>query len=320
LGKRHFYKVNIEITNLCNLQCTFCPEVERPKKWMSPELFRSVLTEVAPLTRSVALHLMGEPLLHPQLDQIVGICIEQKVPLFLVSNGVLLKEKHEAFLYHPIFRQISFSLHSFRDNYGDKDPTDYLERIFNFSERAIERNPRLFINYRLWNSDPSQKLSDRNGDFLERIEARFGAKLPRSWSFGEDKKARIGNRLSVHFDEAFVWPSLKAEDLSERGTCQALSSHFGVLVDGTVVPCCLDKEGNIPLGKIGETPLNQILTSEKATALLQGFRKGVLVDPLCRKCQYITRFETKDRDQAASTATRSDSGTTDAALGFLVSG
>ncbi len=288
--RRRYWKVNIEILNLCNLQCSFCPEVLRKKQWMSPAFFRQVVEEVAPLTRVVALHLMGEPLLHPQFEEIVHICVEKGLQVFLVSNGVLLCPKKEAVLLGEGFRQISFSLHSFKDNFGDKDPTEYLERIFQFTERALLERPRLFINYRLWSATAQASLGEGSGDILSRIESRFRVRLPREWERGAEKRVPIAGGLSLHLDEKFTWPTLDREELSRHGTCQALSSHFGVLADGTVVPCCLDKEGKIPLGKLGEQPLGEILDSPKAKALLQGFNSGRLIDPLCRRCQYIERF------------------------------
>jgi radical SAM protein with 4Fe4S-binding SPASM domain len=290
MAKLRYWKVNIEILNLCNLQCSFCPEVLRKKQWMAPDFFRSVLDEVAPLTRVVTLHLMGEPLLHPNFEEIVGICVEKKLQIFLVSNGVLLGPKQERVLLGEGFRQVSFSLHSFKDNFGDKDPSEYLERIFQFTERALEQRPRLFINYRLWNSTAEMSLEQASGDLLSRIESRFKVLLPRDWARGAEKRFPIKGGLSLHLDEKFSWPTLEIPELNRLGTCQALSSHFGILADGTVVPCCLDKEGQIPLGKIGEVPLREILQSPKAKALLDGFKRGALIDPLCRRCQYVERF------------------------------
>ena len=126
---RRFNKVNIEISNICNLQCSFCPPVEREKKMMSLETFQSVISQVAPLTDQVTLHLMGDPLVHPKLAEFLGICSEYQVPVFFVSNGVLMNDLKAELLLNPIIRQVNFSLHSFHDNYGDKDPTIYLNKI-----------------------------------------------------------------------------------------------------------------------------------------------------------------------------------------------
>jgi radical SAM protein with 4Fe4S-binding SPASM domain len=287
---KRFKKVYIEISNVCNLQCTFCPEVERPKMRMAPDDFRRVVDQVAPLTRMVALHLMGDPLMHPQLDALVEICRERGVQIFLVTNGVLLRRAQADVLLRPTFRQISFSLHSFADNFPRADPTPYLQRIFEFTERAFREQPRLFINYRLWNLAETRGREQRNQRVLEAIERRFQIALPRELDVDTKKNHIVKNRLSLHFDTEFIWPSLDLPEKGVTGTCQGLRSHIGILVDGTVVPCCLDKEGAISLGNIHEHPLAEILAGARACAVRKGFRENRLVEPLCRRCQYIERF------------------------------
>lgn len=286
-----FHKVNIEISNVCNLKCSFCPEVVREKKMISVDLFRRVISEVAPLTSLVTFHLMGEPLVHPQLSELVEICHESNVKIFFVSNGVLLREKEIELLLHPAFHQVSFSLHSFPDNFGDKDMTHYLERIFLFTERAFVERPNLYINYRLWNLNDVRGTKTDNQEILARIEERFGVVLPRTWNVRARKSFNFKNRLSLHFDTEFTWPDLALPVLGNHGRCQGLSNHFGILVDGTVVPCCLDKEGKIPLGRIQDTPIKEILDGARAQRILKGFRERRLVEDLCQRCQYIERFQ-----------------------------
>lgn len=293
-----FSKVNIEIGNICNLQCTFCPEVERPKGFMQASLFRNVIEQVAPLTEQVCLHLMGEPLLHPRLEELVGICEEFRTPIFFVTNGTRLNEKLSTLLLRPIFRQVNFSLHSFFDNYPQADATEYLDRIFRFTERAFESRSDLYVNYRLWDLDSIEASLKRHEWMLERIEARFGVAITRKPVIRRFKSRRLVGRLYVHFDTEFIWPNLSLPVLGEAGTCKGLSTHFGILVDGTVVPCCLDKEGVIPLGNITEMSLETILATERAVAIREGFTAGVLKEPLCQRCPYIQRFAQSGRAHA----------------------
>lgn len=288
--RSRYYKVNIEISNICNLQCSFCPEVIRAKKLIDVALFQRVIDEVAPLTKVVTLHLMGDPLVHPKLAELVEICHRAQLQIFLVTNGVLLREKEAELLLHPAFRQVSFSLHSFADNFGAKDSSVYLERIFQFTEAAFARRPELYINYRLWNLRNPRGMEATNQDVLRRIEARFGVHVPSEWDLSQGKSVPIKQRLSMHFDTEFVWPALELPTLGVAGTCQGLSSHFGVLVDGTVVPCCLDKEGVIALGNVKDQPLTRILAGARAQKMIAGFRQGHLVEDLCRRCNYIERF------------------------------
>jgi len=290
-SRKKYSKVNIEISNICNLQCSFCPEVIRAKKLIEIDLFEKVISQVAPLTDQVCFHLMGDPLVHPKLAELVEICDRYQVKIFFVTNGVLLREKQAELLLHPAFRQVNFSLHSFFDNFKDQSPDVYLERIFSYTELAFERRPDLYINYRLWNLDDPLGTGEKNREMLRRIEARFNIQIDPERDVRREKSAKIKNRLYLHFDTEFVWPALELPVLGDSGTCYGLSNHFGVLVDGTVVPCCLDKEGSIPLGNIRDAPIEEILQAPRSRQILKGFQNGRLVEDLCKRCQYIERFK-----------------------------
>jgi MoaA/NifB/PqqE/SkfB family radical SAM enzyme len=287
---KRFQKVNIEISNICNLQCSFCPEVIRTKKLMPMELFRRVVQQVAPLTEQVCFHLMGDPLVHPQLAELIEICHEYEAKIFFVTNGVLLREQQSQLLLHPAFRQVNFSLHSFFDNFPERDPTEYLRKILDYTDQALARRPDLYINFRLWNLLEPRGSSQRNQEMLSRIGEHFKTEINANIDVRSRKSIHLKNRAYLHFDTEFIWPAMSLPVLGSTGTCYGLSSHFGVLVDGTVVPCCLDKEGSIPLGKIQEQDIIGILDSPRSQALLQGFRKKKLVEGLCQRCQYIERF------------------------------
>lgn len=289
--RKKYSKVNIEISNICNLQCSFCPEVVRAKKLIDVALFEKIVSQVAPLTDQVCFHLMGDPLVHPQLAELVEICDRHQVKIFFVTNGVLLREKQAELLLHPAFRQVNFSLHSFFDNFKEQSPDVYLDRIFSYTERAFELRPDLYINYRLWNLNDPIGTGEKNREMLRRIEARFDVQIAPARDVRKEKSARIKNRLYLHLDTEFVWPALELPVLGEFGTCYGLSSHFGVLADGTVVPCCLDKEGSIPLGNILQLPIKEILEAPRSQRILKGFQDGRLVEDLCKRCQYIERFK-----------------------------
>lgn len=261
---------------------------------MPTPLFKKIIDEVSPLTEQITLHLMGDPLVHPKLNELIQICEEKQTPIFLVTNGVLLREDKAEWLFNKVFRQINFSLHSFEDNFPDKDPTLYLDKIFNFVERALKERPELYINFRLWNLGDVRGESTQNQHFLKEIYKKFGtpenASPPTEIDVRLKKSHRIIGRLYLHFDTEFIWPSLELPVLGEKGTCYGLRSHFGVLVDGTVVPCCLDKEGKIPLGNVQDQDMISILKSPRALKILKGFQERKLVEDLCKRCQYIERF------------------------------
>ncbi len=311
---KRFQKVNIEISNICNLQCSFCPEVRRAQQMMDLDLFTRSIEQVAPLTEMVCFHLMGEPLAHPLFEKFVQICHLHSVPIFLVSNGVLLREKQSELLLHPAFRQVNFSLHSFFDNFPKKDPEAYLSKIFAFIEAALLRRPDLYINLRLWNLSsgaaakarraqgaPNAPKEHSNDLLLKQISDQFGVPMPTDIDPRTQKGFRLLNRLYLHFDSEFTWPDLSLPILGSCGRCLGLKSHFGILVDGTVVPCCLDKEAAIPLGNLQYQELSAILQGDRAQKMLKGFSEGKLLEDLCQRCQYIERFQSTNKNDQAIT-------------------
>jgi hypothetical protein len=297
-ARKRFDKVYVEISNICNLQCDFCPEVLREKDVMSLELFARVAADVAPLAEQVCLHLMGEPLTHPRFSEFVRICAERGLPVNLTTNGTLLSAARVEALLHPIVRQVNFSVHSFESNFPGQDSGPYLEKIFAFTRRAFERRPDLYVNYRLWNQDGAGE--EKNADIIGRIERAFGVELDRRADVRWRKGRNVVDRLYLHFDSRFEWPRPGAPLLSETGTCRALSSHIGILSDGTVVPCCLDKEGVTVLGDARRRTLAEVLAGERAVRMAQGFKEGRLVEDLCRRCAFISRFDRQAARLAAA--------------------
>lgn len=296
MPKKRFHKIHIEISNICNLQCGFCPPVIRENKMMDLGLFERLVEQIVPLTDLVCLHLMGDPLVHPEFEKMVEICDRYELNIFLVTNGVLMREKHLATLLHPRFYQVNFSLHSFFDNFPEKNPDKYLSRIFEYTDRALAERPELYINYRLWNLQDPRGEDTRNRQMLEKVCEKYHFEMPDGFDVRNRKSVKVRKRLYLHFDTEFVWPSLDLPMLGKQGSCYGLSSHFGILADGTVVPCCLDKEGKISLGNANEETIESILRSNRAQAILDGFRQKKLTESLCQRCQYIERFSHKSLD------------------------
>ncbi len=291
---RRFQRIYIEISNVCNVQCSFCPTVDRQKQVMSAGQFRSVLERVAPHTSEVYLHLMGEPLGHPQLAEIIQACTDLKVAAKITTNGLLLIGNKVDLLLQPIVRQVNFSLHSFTDNFAEQSPRTYLQRLFKFAARARLERPDLYVNFRLWDLNEEQQGLTVNAAMRQMINDEFQVDLERlRQDVRRRKKVLLGGRIAAHFDSRFVWPALDAPRQGTRGTCHGLGTHVGIHADGTVVPCCLDKEAVLRLGNIFEQSLDEVAESPRAEAMRAGFERGELVEALCQHCQFATRFRRK---------------------------
>jgi radical SAM protein with 4Fe4S-binding SPASM domain len=250
--------------------------------------FEAVLKDVAPLAEIVCLHLLGEPLAHPKFSEILDVCERYNTQIDLTTNGILIKRYHERIINSPCVRQVNFSIQAFKDNFPDRDLDPFLQPIFEFTKSAHALRPELYINYRLWNQ---QSNDSDNEDVFLKIESHFNVTINRNVETGAIKSKKIWNRLYLHFDSRFEWPSFSLPHQGTRGRCHGTINHIGIHADGTVVPCCLDKNGSVNLGNVKEQSLHDILNSERFIKMRDGFLNGVLVEEFCQHCSFIRRFD-----------------------------
>ena len=278
-------KAYLEITNLCNLRCSFCPGTKRKTGFIAPEDFRLLAGRLRPHTDYLYLHLMGEPLMHPRLDELLGIAEGLDFRVMVTTNGTLLPERGGLLIDSPAVEKVSISLHSFEGNEGEEAVlADYLEQCLTFAAAAGAAGKKCGL--RLWNLDgeETQGANDRNGEILARMEAEF----PKPWKEGR-RGTGLAPNIYLEWGERFEWPDLDARE-GETRFCMGLRDQVGVLWDGTVVPCCLDHEGDIPLGNLYEQSLEDILNTPRARAIYDGFSQGRAAEELCRRCGYARRF------------------------------
>ncbi len=291
---KRFKRIHVEISNICNVQCSFCPIVERPKEIMAIDQYQKILDQIVALTDDICLHLMGEPLAHPSIEEILKRTSLAQGKVQITTNGLLIKKLGEMLINQPSLRQINFSLQAFKDNFPQRPLSEYLDPIIDFSNLCFSQRPDVYINYRMWNfGDESFK---ENEDLINYLEEKLNwDKLNREVDVSHIKSKKVfkDKKLYLHFDSRFEWPSPHFPNRSDRGTCQGLRNHFGIHADGSVVPCCLDKEAVITLGNAFEDSIESIIDGPRATSIREGFEKGVLVEDLCKKCTFIQRFDSK---------------------------
>lgn len=284
-GEGMLKKAYLEITNLCNLSCVFCPGTRRPTGFLTPEDFSLLAGRLRPHTEYLYLHLMGEPLAHPQLEEILRRAGALGFRVMITTNGTLLEERGRLLLASPAVERVSVSLHSFEGNEGD-GLADYLDRCLRFACSASAGGKRCAL--RLWNLDGAgtRGANRQNGAILSTLKGAF----PGPW-----KEGRRGTTLApgvfLEWGEVFDWPDLSAPEGDGPTFCYGLRDQVGVLWDGTVVPCCLDHEGDIPLGNLYRQTLAEILESPRARAIYDGFSRGRASEPLCRRCGFARWFQ-----------------------------
>ncbi len=243
---------------------------------MSLELVAKIASEIKELTDEVACHILGDPLMVKNISDYLDIFHANGLKTILTTSGFPLQKMDFEIFSHPSIKQINISLHSFFANSHKLLLDEYLESIF----RLCEIPHKYFVNLRYWVESDSKCV------LFEKLENEFGASISTS-----SEPIRLAPYTRLHFDECFVWPSLESHHQSS-GFCHGLSAQFGVLADGTVVPCCLDKDGVINLGSAQNSPLSDLLSSERAKLIRDGFRKNIATEELCRKCEYKGRFAT----------------------------
>jgi MoaA/NifB/PqqE/SkfB family radical SAM enzyme len=285
-----FYRIYIEITNVCGLKCSFCPTKNSPSKTMSLDMFETIIKQSSKYTKEIACHIMGDPLTVPNLNSYINIIEKYNLKAILTTSGYFLKKHTYTTLFHNGVKQINISLNSYNKNDSTISFSQYLSPIIALCKEKLKEDANLFINLRIWNLDESMSEKAFNMELFNQLSKSFkiGYTLDEVYKL-RPKNIRLENKILLHFDNYFEWPSLDNK-MYGNGSCLGLKSHIGILVDGRVVPCCLDCDGVITLGDLNIDTLDTILKSDKSTNISNGFKNGIAVEELCQRCSYKDRF------------------------------
>lgn len=273
-----YSRAYVEITNICNMNCSFCHGHSRDPRRMSQEEFARILEQLKGQTNYIYYHLMGEPLTHPLLPEFIKMAGEQGFKSIITTNGTLLK-KRAAELLEAGLHKVSISVHSFEDG-TEAEQERYLTEIADFAAEASAAG--VIVVFRLWNLGYD---GGRNQQILEFLQNR----LPGDWQ-ENTRGIRIREKLHLEYGDRFEWPDAEAQNYGEKVFCYGMKEQFGILCDGTVVPCCLDSEGVIALGNVYQEDLEEILNSPRAQKIRRGFDQRKAAEDLCRRCGYAQRF------------------------------
>ena len=273
-----YSRVYVEITNICNMACSFCHGHSRQNRRMTKPEFAHILQQLQGKTQYVYYHLMGEPLTHPQLPEFLQMAARAGFRSVITTNGTLLHKRGQELLEAGIHK-VSISLHSFEKKDDERYRT-YLQQVAEFAETAAQQGT--LVSFRLWNKG-------FDGGRNEMAESFLRAALPGHWQ-ENSRGYRVRDRIYLEYGDRFAWPDKAAEVQSQRVYCYGMQDHFGILCDGTVVPCCLDSDGVITLGNVFSQDLVDILETPRAKAMVEGFRNRKPTEDLCRRCGFATRF------------------------------
>ena len=278
--KKRFKKIYIEITNKCNLNCTFCLRTKKPKRDLSIDEFKLIISKIKDYTDYVYFHVQGEPLLHKDLEEFLKICEENHIKVNLTTNGTLINKYVDIFNKSKSLRQINLSLHSENNN------KDYLDEVFKTCQKI---SSSIYISYRIWNLNtlkPTKELVN----IMNKLSEYYNLNDEQKESILKNKSTKIDINTFVDKDNLFNWPDINNK-VDKNGFCYALKTHIGILSDGTVIPCCLDANGIINLGNIFKESLDDILNKQITKDIISGFQNNKAVHQLCKKCDFRERFE-----------------------------
>lgn len=273
-----YSRVYVEITNICNMNCSFCHGHSRKPRQMTEAEYARVLEQLTGKTQYIYHHLMGEPLIHPLLPRFIQMAVTAGFKPMLTTNGTLFDRFGDTILI-PGLHKINISLHSFEEN-SPQEHQDYIRSVSNFAKKA--RQNGTIISLRLWNNGCDE---GRNNTAIDTLQEN----LPGEWN-PNTRGYRIQEGLFLEWGDRFAWPDTAAPNYGDRVFCYGLRDHFGILCDGTVVPCCLDSDGIIALGNVFQEELTDILNSNRAKSIAEGFRQRRAVEDLCHRCGYAQKF------------------------------
>ena len=261
------------------MNCSFCHGHSRAARKMTADELATVFDKLRGVTSYVYFHLMGEPLTHPDLPKFIEMASERGFKPMITTNGTLLSRRGDEILASGALHKINISLHSFEGEDADKY-RKYLSEIASFAKKAASAGTIVVL--RLWNKGFDGGNNDIALGFLrESIDGEWAENT---------RGLRIREKLFLEWGDRFGWPDKDAEIQGDEVTCYGLRDHFGILSDGTVVPCCLDSDGVINLGNIFTDEIGDILGSERAVAMKRGFECRYATEELCKRCQYAQRF------------------------------
>ena len=260
------------------MSCSFCHGHKREGRRMSKDEFSLILDKLTDQTKYIYYHLMGEPLTHPQLPEFIKLAGEHGYKSIITTNGTLLKTRGEAILSAGVHK-VNLSLHSF-ENGSHEEHNRYIRELADFSKKAAEQGT--IVVFRLWNKGV-------DGGFNENAIKKLKDDISGDWE-ENSRGIKIRDKIYLEWGDRFEWPDINAEIKGNKFFCYGLKDQFGILADGTVVPCCLDSDGVINLGNIFKDDIRSILNSRRALDIIDGFKCGKASEELCKKCGYAQRF------------------------------
>jgi len=271
-----FNKIYVEITNICNLNCSFCSKDNRKPTELTLEQFETILKKIKNYTKTIYLHIKGEPLIHSNFENILDLTKQYDFKVKITTNGTLLKERYHILKKYNNIKQINISLHS------ENNKENYFDEVFKYATLLSEEIP---IVYRIWNLN-NFKLNKLSTNIVDKIIYYYKLNSKIKINILNNKNIKIQNNIYLDKDNQFIWPTNTSKSNNFIGSCLGTKTHIGILSNGDVVPCCLDSSALLKLGNIFVDDLNDIINSQIFYNINNGFKNNKLNYRLCQNCNF----------------------------------
>lgn len=317
-----FIEANIEITNLCNFDCWFCPRraMTREKGLMAYEKFEEMILNLnsANFLKEIALAGIGEPTLHPDLIKMISF-VKNNTPFKIVLTTNASKFADQSFV-EDLFRtnvdKVTISLRTSNENELnlslDFTYEKYIKSILNFVETKNKLNNETEIELSFFKETYYSKYildintrdfinNKRLNNFLKELSKILNESLPSYDDFTKSISSHLSNvaripikdGLSLRFDGLSSWTTAiekyKKGGIcykSYYGSCLGLLTHFAIYWNGDVSTCCADFDAKNILGNIfQEKDIIKILSSKKAVSFAESLRKKRMPTDICQICR-----------------------------------
>ena len=266
-------RVYLEITNACNLNCPFCT-YEKGNRFLSLKQIDDYTSQIKKYCNYIYLHILGEPLLHPDFDSILDILDKKDFNLQLVTNGTLLY-KYPNILNHKCIRKLSISIHSINN-------IDVNEDYFNNINKLIEINNNKNIELRFYNVS---NLDNKLANYLNDLKNKYGFTIT-----SKTNSYKLKDNIYIYFEDLFRWPNINDPFISNIGKCRGAIDMIAINSNCDVTLCCLDPNAYNSIGNLKKQSLDEIINSDLYKKYCNDIKNGKLTSDLCSRCTYRLRF------------------------------
>lgn len=261
-----FNRIYVELSNICNLNCSFCSKDKRKKRSLSIEEFEYIIKQIKPYTNLIYLHVKGEPLLYRDIDKVFELTYKYKINLKITTNGIYLDKYIDLINKYPNIKQINISLMC------ENNDKNYLKKMFDLADKI-----KTTIVFRVWLNN------NQSNDVISMVLNHYKKN-------NDGKNIKLNDHIYLDKDIEFTWPNNGISNY-KNGICYGTRTHIGILSNGNVVPCCLDSEGILSFGNIFERNLNEIIESSDFIDFNNKIKNGIMPSDLCLKCNFKERLK-----------------------------